>query len=266
EVWYIHDRVKVFYDDDHGVPYRMAGTSQDVTESLLKEKQLAAKTEEIERSIGLLSETQKAAKIGSWEVDLGTMTAFWSDEVYRIHEVEKGTPIKVEEGINFYREDFRPVIQSAIDNAIQNKSSWDEECILLTKTGKEIWVRAIGHPVFEDGQLTGLHGLFMDIDETKRKALELDETYEKLELSVEAGQLAIWIWDMKTNELEWNDQAYEVFGVPKDFEPTFEKFSSMIHPDDLNYVVEATQKSIETGDKFDIQFRFNKGNGDEIIL
>ncbi len=266
EVRYIHERGKVFYDDDDGVPYRMAGTSQDVTESLLKEKQLAAKTEEIERSIGLLSETQKAAKIGSWEVDLGTMTAFWSDEVYRIHEVEKGTPIKVEEGINFYREDFRPVIQSAIDNAIQNKSSWDEECILLTKTGKEIWVRAIGHPVFEDGQLTGLHGLFMDIDETKRKALELDETYEKLELSVEAGQLAIWIWDMKTNELEWNDQAYEVFGVPKDFEPTFEKFSSMIHPDDLNYVVEATQKSIETGDKFDIQFRFNKGNGDEIIL
>lgn len=265
EVRYIHERGKVFYDDE-GAPYRMAGTSQDVTESVLKEKELESTAEKIQRGIELLSETQKAAKIGSWEVDLGTMTAFWSDEVYRIHEVEPGTPIKVEEGINFYREDFRPVIQKAIDNAIENESSWDEECILLTKAGKEIWVRAIGHPVFEDGQLTGLRGLFMDIDETKRKTLELDETYEKLQLSVEAGQIAIWIWDMKTNELEWNDQAYEVFGVTKDFEPTFEKFSAMIHPDDLEHVVEATQKAIETDERFDIQFRFITGDGSEIIL
>jgi PAS domain S-box-containing protein len=252
--------------DTDGNPVRMVGSIIDIDERKKVEQDLESSNEEIQRGIALLSETQVAAKIGSWEVDLGTMTAFWSDEVYRIHEVEPGTPIKVEEGINFYREDFRPVIQNAINNAIENKSSWDEECILITKTGREIWVRAIGHPVFENGQLTGLRGLFMDIDETKTKSIELDETNEKLQLSVEAGQIAIWIWDLNTNELEWNDQAYEVFGVPKDFEPTFEKFSSMIHPDDLNYVVEATQKSIETGDKFDIQFRFNKGNGDEIIL
>ncbi len=252
--------------DTDGNPVRMVGSIIDIDERKKVEQDLESSNEEIQRGIELLSETQKAAKIGSWEVDLGTMTAFWSDEVYRIHEVEPGTLIKVEDGINFYREDFRPVIQKAIDNAIENKNSWDEECILLTKTGREIWVRAIGHPVFEDGQLTGLRGLFMDIDETKRKTLELDETYEKLHLSVEAGQIAIWIWDMKTNELEWNDQAYEVFGVTKDFEPTFEKFSAMIHPDDLDYVVEATQKSIETDERFDIQFRFNKGNGSEIIL
>lgn len=252
--------------DTDGNPVRMVGSIIDIDERKKVEQDLESSNEEIQRGIELLSETQKAAKIGSWEVDLGTMTAFWSDEVYRIHEVEPGTLIKVEDGINFYREDFRPVIQKAIDNAIENKNSWDEECILLTKTGREIWVRAIGHPVFEDGQLTGLRGLFMDIDETKRKTLELDETYEKLHLSVEAGQIAIWIWDMKTNELEWNDQAYEVFGVTKDFEPTFEKFSALIHPDDLDYVVEATQKSIETDERFDIQFRFNKGNGSEIIL
>jgi len=265
EIRYIHERGKVFYSEE-GEPYRMAGTSQDITETVLRELKLEAQAAEVQRGLDLLSETQSAAKIGSWEVDLESMKAFWSDEVYRIHEVESGIPIKVEDGIKFYREDFRPVIQNAIDNAVENKSSWDEECILLTKSGKEIWVRAIGHPVFEDGQLTGLRGLFMDIDETKRKTLELDETNEKLQLSVEAGQIAIWIWDMKTNELEWNEQAYEVFGVSKDFEPTFEKFSAMIHPDDLDYVIGTTQKAIETDERFDIQFKFNKGNGDEIIL
>lgn len=252
--------------DTDGNPVRMVGSIIDIDERKKVEHDLESSNEEIQRGIALLSETQVAAKIGSWEVDLGTMTAFWSDEVYRIHEVEPGTPIKVEEGINFYREDFRPVIQNAINNAIENKSSWDEECILVTKTGREIWVRAIGHPVFENGQLTGLRGLFMDIDETKTKSIELDETNEKLQLSVEAGQIAIWIWDLNTNELEWNDQAYKVFGVPDNFEPTFEKFGTMVHPEDLDYVVQATQKTVETGEKLDIEFRWNRPDGKEIIL
>lgn len=110
EVRYIHQRGKTRYNDE-GEPINMAGTSQDVTDSILRELAFETQNKEIQKALDLLSETQRAAKIGSWEVDLGTMTAFWSDEVYRIHEVEKGTPIKVEEGINFYREDFRPVIQ-----------------------------------------------------------------------------------------------------------------------------------------------------------
>lgn len=252
--------------DTDGNPIRLVGSIIDIDERKKIEQDLEASNEEIQRGITLLSETQKAAKIGSWEVDLGTMSAFWSDEVYRIHEVEIGTPIKVEEGINFYREDFRPVIQNAIDNAIENRSSWDEECILVTKSGKEIWVRAIGHPVFEDSQLTGLRGLFMDINEQKTASIELNKANEKLQLSVDAGEIAIWIWNLKTNELEWNDQAYRVFGTSDDFEPTFEKFSAMIHPDDLKHVQDSAQHTLETGKRFDIQFRFTKGNGDEIIL
>ena len=266
EIKYILAIVSVIKTNHEGKIVRVIGTSQDVTESKKNEAELTSRKQKLELSLKTLQEIQEVAKIGTWEVDLQTMSAFWSDEVYRIHEVETGTPIKVEEGINFYREDYREIIQESINDAIENKSSWDEECILLTKTGKEIWVRAIGYPFFENDNLVGLRGLFMDIDERKRASQELDKANEKLQLSVEAGQLAIWIWDMKTNQLEWNDQAYEVFGVPKDFEPTFEKFSSMIHPDDLNYVVEATQRTIETDEKLDIQFRFNKGDGKEIIL
>lgn len=265
EIRYIHERGKVFYDQD-GNPYRMAGTSQDVTESILKELKLEAATTELQRGLDLLSETQHAAKIGSWEIDLKTMSVYWSDEVYRIHEIEIGTNMNIEEGINFYREDFRGVIQSVIDDAIKEKKSWDEECVLVTATGKELWVRATGYPVFQDEELIGLRGLFMDVDEPKRKSIELDETNEKLQLSVEAGQIAIWIWDLKTNKLDWNEEAYRVFGVPDDHKPTFEKFSKMVHPDDLEYIIESTQRTIETGERFDIEFRLNKPDGTEIVL
>ncbi len=252
--------------NNEGRIVKIIGTTQDVTESRKNEAELNKRKQQLERSLNTLQEIQEVSKIGTWEVDLSTMTAYWSDEVYRIHELKIGTQIKVEEGINFYREDYRPVIQSAIDKAIAENKSWDKECILVTNKGKQIWVRAIGYPVFEGNELVRLRGLFMNIDESKRKSIELDEANEKLQLSVEAGQIAIWIWDLETNELEWNDQAYDVFGVSKDYEPTFEKFSAMIHPDDLEHVVEATENSIKSGERFDIQFRFNKGDGNEIIL
>lgn len=265
EVRYIHERGRVFYNKE-GTPLRMAGTSQDVTEIEQNKAELETKAKEIQRGLDLLSETQHAAKIGSWEVDLATMEAYWSDEVYRIHEVPIGKEIKVEEGIQFYREDYQDVVQQAINQAIENKKSWDVECILVTAKDKEVWVRATGHPIFENGELVGLRGLFMDIDEPKRKALEMDEINRKLQLSVEAGRIAIWIWDLKTNEIDWNDMAYEVFGVDKNVDLTFDIFGTMVHPDDLDYVIEATQTTIEKGERLDIEFRWNRPDGKEIFL
>ena len=164
-------------------PIRMVGSIIDIEEKKQFEAQLKSdeqalriQKEELEKALYELSEIQKVAKIGTWEVDLETMTAYWSDEVYRIHEVPKGIDIKVEDGINYYREDYRPVIQSAIDNAIQNKKSWNEECVLVTALGNEIWVRAIGFPVFENGDLKSLRGMFMDIDKERRAIEEKQES------------------------------------------------------------------------------------------
>lgn len=160
-------------------PIRMVGSIIDIEEKKQFESQLSSdeqvlriQKEELEKALTELSEIQKVAKIGTWEVDLESMTAYWSDEVYRIHEVPSGIEIKVEDGINYYREDYRPVIQNAIDKAIENNKSWDLECVLVTALGNEVWVRAVGFPVFTDGVLTGLRGLFMDVDKERRAIIE----------------------------------------------------------------------------------------------
>jgi PAS domain S-box-containing protein len=152
--------INPIFDNEGNVLY-LIPEGRDISERVEIYKELISTKETLE-------EGQRAAKMGTWQVDLQKMMTNWSDEVYRIHEVEPGTQINVEEGINFYREDYRPVIQKVIDEAIAENKSWDVECVLVTKKGNEIWVRAIGYPVFENKELIGLRGLFMDIDAKKR--------------------------------------------------------------------------------------------------
>lgn len=151
---------------------------------------LLKKQKELNYTNQLFEEAQNIAKIGVWRLNIAEMKVYWSDEVYRIHEVEVGTVMDVSKGIEFYHQDYRDTIQKAIDKAISEKKSWDEEAILITAKGKELWVRAIGYPVFDKGELRELRGLFMDIDDKKRAQLADVESKEKLkELNLELENL-----------------------------------------------------------------------------
>ncbi len=249
--------------DEQGNPIRMVGSIIDISERRKAENLLKEQNRKLEEVIDAFSETQKVAKIGVWDVDLATMTANWSDEVYRIHEVPKGKVMKVEDGINYYREDYRDIIQNAVDESISKNTNWDLECVIVTEKGNEVWVRTIGYPKFNDGELIGLRGLFMDIDAEKRKAIKLKEATEKLEMSVITGQVGIWVWDLKTNQLEWNDQMYQIMGVTNfDFNGSYEDFAKRVHPDDLSKLELEVGNTLEGNGAFYTEFRVICSSGE----
>lgn len=69
------------------------------------------------------------------------------------------------------------------------------------------------------------------------------------------GNMGSWEWDIITNELQWTDQIYRIFGLlPKQFEPTYPHFLERIHPDDRSAVQDAVDDAIQTGD-YDIFHR-----------
>src|ERR1035437_4265609 len=81
----------------------------------------------LKRSEELLRETSTLAKIGGSEIKLCNMTFNWTDEVFRIHELEPGRMPSVEEAIDYFAPEARPVIQEAINNAITNGEGWNLE-------------------------------------------------------------------------------------------------------------------------------------------
>ncbi|WP_323825348.1 hypothetical protein, partial [Pseudomonas aeruginosa] len=78
----------------------------------------------------LNKQTRKLAKIGSWEVDLIKNEIYWSDEVYELHELDRNSyKPDVASTILFYKEEYRPIIESYVATAIETGKSFDFEAI-----------------------------------------------------------------------------------------------------------------------------------------
>ncbi|AXI99351.1 PAS domain S-box-containing protein [Cyclonatronum proteinivorum] len=142
--------------DEAGNLTEIQGNGLDYTEK-------KAAIRELERTSILLNDAQRLTGIGAWELDLESERISWTDEVYRIHEVEKGTDIMLLDGISFYHPDDQPVIREAVRKAIEAHEPYDKVCRFITAKGNHRWVRASGYPIEKDGKVTHLIGAFHDI-------------------------------------------------------------------------------------------------------
>lgn len=119
----------------------------------------------------LLQETNKLAEVGGWEYDVDNDRLFWTDEVYRIHDLPVKNEVNIEEAIDYYSSDSRHQIQQAVNRAIEEGIEYDMELPIITAKDNQKWVRAIGKvEQDENGNVYKVYGVFKDL--TKRKELE----------------------------------------------------------------------------------------------
>ncbi|RED92650.1 PAS domain-containing sensor histidine kinase [Marinoscillum furvescens] len=173
----------------------------DTTELVLKNRENKQQKEELQETTAMMDTAFKIARIGSWELDLEKQSVFWSDMVYDIHELPLNTKITLESAINYYHPDHAPLISAAVNLAIEKHEPWDLELRLVTSTKKDVWVRAVGHPVITDGKVTSLKGLFQDIDVKKRYDLEIQNKKAELEHLV----------NQRTSQLQNANKELEAF-------------------------------------------------------
>lgn len=164
-------------------------------------KELVKSNETLARNSELLNDMGKLSKVGGWEIDMEDMSIQWTDEVYRIHELEPGHKPTVEEGINYYAPEARPVIQEAVNRAITTGNGWNLELPFITAKGNQLWVRAIGNVEFKDGKTVRVYGTFQDITEQKKTRDHIKQLNEELEERVVE----------RTAQLEYANKELESF-------------------------------------------------------
>jgi signal transduction histidine kinase/HAMP domain-containing protein len=154
------------------------------TEELTRAKnEIEAKSRELQRSEEFLKNTGQMAKVGGWELDLRTQAISWTDETYRIHELEVGSTQSLEDAIHCYAPESLPVLQEALRKCSTTGEPFDLELEFITaRTKRRIWVRSIGQALREEGKIVKLWGTFQDIDLRKRAELALKRQADELEI------------------------------------------------------------------------------------
>ncbi|WP_071340585.1 PAS domain-containing sensor histidine kinase [Maribacter sp. 1_2014MBL_MicDiv] len=215
------------------------------------------------KEIELLHKAEEVARIGCWELDLKTSMVYWTKATKDIHEVSEDFEPNLEDGINFYKKGIhRENITNLVSTAIAEGKSFDTELIIVTATGKEVWVCAKGEVEMLNGKAVKLVGTFQDIDERKKMQLAHEEITERLKITTETAQIGIWDYDLVNNELTWDKEMYRIFDVNEsEFSGVFEAWSNTIHLDDKKRILIATQKAIEGTKDFDEEFRIKLNDG-----
>ena len=143
----------------------------DITER--KEFELALKL-----SKKMLSETELIGKVGGWEFNIDTMEQTWTDEIYNIHEVDFNFNPNVENGINFYTAESRPLVELAVQKVIELQESFDLELEIITAKGNLKSVHVIGKA---DLDYRRVYGFFQDITDRKLADQLIKQKNEELQ-------------------------------------------------------------------------------------
>ncbi|MDN4501901.1 ATP-binding protein [Alteromonadaceae bacterium BrNp21-10] len=134
------------------------------------------------RQRDMLEMMSKQARIGAWEVNLQTNDIYWSKMTRQIHEVTNDYKPDITTAIAFYKTGYcQDRINEVLERAISNGEPWQEELQIITATGRECWVTAIGEPVFENNICVRLYGSFQDIDTKMKNRKALTQAKEKAE-------------------------------------------------------------------------------------
>ena len=235
---------------------RFIALSRDISERKERENEMVRNREFLEK-------TQHIASVGGWEVDLRGDELRWTDEVYRIHDVPLDTEVTIEDGIDYYHPDDRPTIVDAYEQLVETGEPYDIELRIVTATEEVRWVRTIGDPQFDDGNVVGVRGIFQDITERKQREQDLRDLTERLDLAVEGANLGVWDWDMTTDAVTFNEQWATMLGLElEELEPMLETWEERVHPADMDQVEGALQAHM-TGEAelYDCEHRMRTADG-----
>ena len=78
---------------------------------------------------------------------------------------------------------------------------------------------------------------------------------EHLQLAIDAAGITLWAWNVDSDELTMDDRAFDLWGIPRSPNVTFEDLSAHIHPADRERVRAAFSATRSIVGAYEIDFR-----------
>ena len=186
------------------------GIIRDITERKIQESEIIALKERLEKqkkeiieklertntevheSARRLKHAESIGKSGTWEWDLSEDELFWTDQIYRIFQVDRNSfDVTYDAFLKFIHPEDRRTVESAIARALTGEREYDIEHRIIIKRDKKEevrWVREKGAVTYDErDRPMRMLGNVTDITDDKRIASFQKTTHDLLEIALEEG-------------------------------------------------------------------------------
>jgi PAS domain S-box-containing protein len=108
---------------------------------------------------------------------------------------------------------------------------------------------------------TPLMLLAVVIEEERRSREALRESANLMGLAAEAGNLAMWVWDVSGNDVWMTERGRSLFGLEPDTRFDFAATFDRVHPEDRTARDEAIAHALQTRGEYEMEYRVEHEDG-----
>ncbi|HRH45955.1 MAG TPA: PAS domain-containing protein, partial [Pyrinomonadaceae bacterium] len=191
----------------------------------------------------------------------------------RVDTVEDMKDALAEQEWDIIISDFQmPYLNGLIALQVLKESKLDIPFIVISGTiGEEVAVKAmiagVNDYLMKDNLARLVPAIERELQEAaNRKARReaeqnLKESEKRLQLALSAGGLGVWEWNIQTDHVYWSPECFEILKI-KNFDGTLEGFLNLLHPEDVEFVMNSTKTAIENKIFFAAEFRIINSLGE----
>jgi len=237
---------------------RMYGTAIDITE----QKTILEELKESEATFRLLADSMPQFV---WMADVNGSMNYFNQAVFNYsgltpHAMQADAWLSIvhpddrNENISRWKEAISTGNEFIFEHRVQNRHGeyrWHLSRALPQKDPAGIIQRWVGTSTDIQDQKNlsqkleqQINDRTMELSALNKSLLIKNNIFEQAE---ENALIGSYSWNLHTGELEYSDNLFRLFGYqPNEFVPSFEKYHSMIHPDDKDQVMQDGMETMDT--------------------
>jgi PAS domain S-box-containing protein len=208
-----------------------------------------------------LEAAQRLAHVGWWERDYATGHVSLSDEACRIFGVQ---PLELPHWhgrwLSLIHPEDRQKTADASERALRGEARYDVEYRVVRPDGTVRAVHSQGDVTRDEaGRAVRQFGVMQDIT-------ELRLTERRLEAAQRLAHVGWWERDYAAGRWLTSDEIRQIYGIAEmdrvmDLAEWMRVVPSIIHPEDRQRVLEASEASLRGGPRYDIEYRIVHADG-----
>lgn len=256
-----------FHKDGRRIPVSLLGQTierngekyiwssvEDISERSKAEHQL-------ELGIYQLNEAQRLAKVGSWELNLVSGKLIWSDEIFRMFDIDKSKfEASYDAFLNAIHPEDRDMVNQAYSDSLLNQKPYEIVHRLQMRDGKIKYVRENCETFFDDDKPLRSVGTVQDISQLYKAEQDLKTAMTLNEHVIDASPIGISIYDETGQCIAANKAIANVVGATHEqvLAQNYHKVESWKESGLYEYATTAIENGERHRGEFEVNTTFGK--------